>query len=71
MIASDMVVTYEEIKKGKVVDTHTNPGIEWAYNIILKADVYAKLSIRTWFWKLKTVYLSMQKWNIPLQHLKN
>ena len=33
MIGSNIMVTYGEIKKGKVVDAHTNAGTEWAYNL--------------------------------------
>lgn len=31
MITNNIVVTYGELKKGKKIDTHSNPGIEWAY----------------------------------------
>jgi transcriptional regulator with XRE-family HTH domain len=33
MIADNIVVTYGELKKGKEIDTHTNRGIEYNYNI--------------------------------------
>ena len=33
MIADNIVVTYGELKKGKQIDAHSNPGIEWAYII--------------------------------------
>jgi len=33
MIANNIVVTYGELKKGKKIDAHSNPGIEWAYVI--------------------------------------
>lgn len=33
MILDNIVVTYGELKKGKSIDPHTNPGIEWAYNV--------------------------------------
>ena len=31
MITKDIRVTYGELKKGKRIDSHSNPGIEWAY----------------------------------------
>lgn len=33
MIDDNIVVTYGELKQGKKIGPHTNPGIEWAYNI--------------------------------------
>ena len=33
MLNDDIVVTYGELKKGGKIGPHTNPGIEWAYNI--------------------------------------
>jgi len=33
MISDNIVVTYGELKKGKMIDPHTNPGLEFAYNI--------------------------------------
>jgi transcriptional regulator with XRE-family HTH domain len=33
MISDNIVVTYGELKKGKTIDPHTNPGLEFAYNI--------------------------------------
>ena len=31
MITNNIVVTYGELKKGKEIDAHSNPGVEWAY----------------------------------------
>ncbi len=31
MIADNIVVTYGELKKGRSIDPHQNPGVEWAY----------------------------------------
>jgi transcriptional regulator with XRE-family HTH domain len=39
MIADNMVVTYGELMKGQTIDPHTNPGIEWAYNIEGKCEL--------------------------------
>lgn len=39
MIADHIVVTYGELKKGKWIDPHTNPGIEFNYNIEGKSEV--------------------------------
>jgi transcriptional regulator with XRE-family HTH domain len=33
MIMDNIVVTYGELRKGKTIDPHTNPGLEFAYNI--------------------------------------
>ena len=33
MIKDNIVVTYGELKKGKKIDAHSNPGVEWAYII--------------------------------------
>ncbi len=33
MITNNIVVTYGELKKGKEIDAHSNPGVEWAYII--------------------------------------
>ena len=38
MITNDIVVTYGELKKGKKIDAHSNPGIEWAYVIDGKCE---------------------------------
>ena len=32
MIADNIVVIYGELKKGKSLDPHTNPGVEWVYH---------------------------------------
>ena len=32
MITDNIVVLYGELKKGKSLDPHTNPGIEWVYH---------------------------------------
>jgi quercetin dioxygenase-like cupin family protein len=39
MIADNIVVTYGELKKGKRIDTHTNPGVEYNYNIEGKSEL--------------------------------
>ena len=31
MITNNIIVTYGELKKGKKIDAHSNPGVEWAY----------------------------------------
>lgn len=33
IITNNIVVTYGELKKGKKIDAHSNPGIEFAYII--------------------------------------
>ena len=33
-----MIVSYGELKKGATIDPHTNPGIEWAYNVQGKCE---------------------------------
>jgi transcriptional regulator with XRE-family HTH domain len=38
MIRDNIVVTYGELKKGKRIDAHSNPGIEWAYVIEGKCE---------------------------------
>lgn len=38
MIADNIVVTYGELKKGKCIDPHTNPGVEWVYHIEGKCE---------------------------------
>ena len=38
MITNNIVVTYGELKKGKTINPHTNPGIEFAYNIEGKCE---------------------------------
>jgi transcriptional regulator with XRE-family HTH domain len=38
MITNNISVTYGELKKGKTIDPHCNPGIEWAYVIEGKAE---------------------------------
>ena len=38
MITNNIVVTYGELKKGKKIDAHSNPGIEWAYVIEGKCE---------------------------------
>jgi len=38
MIADNIVVTYGELKKGKCIDPHTNPGIEWVHHIEGKCE---------------------------------
>jgi transcriptional regulator with XRE-family HTH domain len=32
MITDNIVVIYGELKKGKSLDSHTNPGVEWVYH---------------------------------------
>jgi transcriptional regulator with XRE-family HTH domain len=32
MIAGNIIVTLGELKKGKCIDPHTNPGVEWVYH---------------------------------------
>jgi transcriptional regulator with XRE-family HTH domain len=32
MIAGNIIVTLGELKKGKCIDSHTNPGVEWVYH---------------------------------------
>ncbi len=39
MIKDNIVVTYGELKKGKKIDLHTNPGIEWAFNLEGKSEL--------------------------------
>jgi transcriptional regulator with XRE-family HTH domain len=39
MIADNIVVTYGELKKGKRIDPHTNPGIEFNFNIEGKSEL--------------------------------
>jgi transcriptional regulator with XRE-family HTH domain len=31
MITNNIIVTYGELNKGKRIDAHSNPGVEWAY----------------------------------------
>jgi transcriptional regulator with XRE-family HTH domain len=38
MIKDNMIVSYGELKKGATIDPHTNPGIEWAYNVQGKCE---------------------------------
>jgi transcriptional regulator with XRE-family HTH domain len=38
MIADNIVVIQGELKKGKRIDAHTNPGVEWAYHIEGKCE---------------------------------
>ena len=38
-IADNFVVTYEELKKGKRIDFHTNKGTEYNYNIEGKCEL--------------------------------
>ena len=38
MIADNIVVIYGELKKGKAIDPHTNPGVEWVYHIEGKCE---------------------------------
>ena len=38
MIADDIVVTYGELKKGRCIDPHTNPGVEWVHHIEGKCE---------------------------------
>jgi transcriptional regulator with XRE-family HTH domain len=38
MITNNIEVTYGELKKGKKIDIHSNPGIEWAYIIEGKCE---------------------------------
>lgn len=33
------MVTYGELKKGKKIDLHTNPGVEWAFNLEGKSEL--------------------------------
>jgi transcriptional regulator with XRE-family HTH domain len=47
MIADNIVVTYGELKKGKEIDTHTNRGIEYNYNIEGKSEL--KLDGQSYF----------------------
>jgi transcriptional regulator with XRE-family HTH domain len=39
MITDNIVVIYGELKKGKSLDLHTNPGVEWVYHIEGKAEL--------------------------------
>ncbi len=39
MITDNIVVIYGELKKGKSLDPHTNPGIEWVYHIEGKSEL--------------------------------
>jgi transcriptional regulator with XRE-family HTH domain len=39
MIKDNIVVTYGELKKGKKIDLHTNPGVEWAFNLEGKSEL--------------------------------
>lgn len=45
MITDNISVTYGELKKGKTIDLHTNPGIEWAY--VLEGRCEEKLGKRS------------------------
>lgn len=47
MIKNNIVVTYGELKKGKKIDSHTNKGIEFNYNIEGKAEL--KLNGQSYF----------------------
>ena len=47
MISDNIVVTYGELKKGKVIDSHTNRGIEYNYNIEGKSEL--KLNGQSYF----------------------
>ncbi len=38
MITDNIVVLYGELKKGKSLDPHTNPGVEWVYHIEGKSE---------------------------------
>jgi len=38
MVTDNIVVTYSELKKGKTIDPHTNPGIEFAYVVEGKCE---------------------------------
>ena len=38
MITDNIVAIYGELKKGKSLDPHTNPGVEWVYHIEGKAE---------------------------------
>jgi quercetin dioxygenase-like cupin family protein len=38
MIGDNIVVTLGELKKGKNIDPHTNPGIEWVYHVEGKCE---------------------------------
>ncbi len=38
MIADNIVVTLGELKKGKNIDPHTNPGVEWVYHLEGKCE---------------------------------
>lgn len=33
MIKDNIVVTYGVLRKGQAIDTHSNPGTEWAFNV--------------------------------------
>ncbi len=46
MIADNIIVTYGELRKGQTIDPHTNPGIEWAFNIEGKCEL--KLNNQTY-----------------------
>ena len=39
MIKNNIMSSYTELKKGKTIDTHTNPGIEWAYYLEGKGEI--------------------------------
>jgi len=39
MIKDNMIVSYGELKKGTMIDPHTNPGVEWAYNLQGKCEL--------------------------------
>jgi quercetin dioxygenase-like cupin family protein/DNA-binding Xre family transcriptional regulator len=47
MITNNIVVTYGELKKGETIHPHTNPGIEFAYNMEGKCEF--KLSAQSYF----------------------
>jgi len=38
MVTNNIVVTYGELRKGQTIQPHTNPGIEFAYNIEGKCE---------------------------------
>jgi transcriptional regulator with XRE-family HTH domain len=39
MIKDNMIVSYGELKKGTMIDPHTNPGVEYAYNLQGKCEL--------------------------------